>query len=347
MKILLTGSTGFIGSRMVETCIGRYGHGSITASYPHPMNEVERRRAARIESLGIRTLVWNLLEPFPAGGVIPPFDAVAHLAAYTTTEIASDAIRVNDEGTRNLIDTLRDHLPGKTFLFTSTQMAVDKPDRSTWHVDEGAICRPRTEYGRTKLRAEAIVRERSREIGFPHVIVRPPTVYGPGFRDEGMFGLFARWSARALSPADIDWTGVMSLIYLDDMVEALLRLLETDVPEARDETFFLSSPEKTTMGEIARGIASANGHRVRSIRIPRPIEKLLEWLAWRDGLWRLGPHIVHIMAWRLSLIIGQGYYGDPGRFQAVLPDFTYVPFEEGVRRAYGGRGGDDRDADGA
>jgi hypothetical protein len=41
------------------------------------------------------------------------------------------------------------------------------------------------------------------------------------------------------------------------------------------------------------------------------------------------------MAWRLSLIIGNGYYGDATRLQEVLPDFRYLPFGEGVRMTYG------------
>jgi UDP-glucose 4-epimerase len=335
IRIFLTGATGFIGNRMIEICTERYGPDSITASFPPPRDDVERERAERIRKQHVKTLVWDLLEPFPPGAVIPSFDAVVHLAAFTTTEIESEEIRVNDEGTRNLIDVLSSKLPHRPFLFTSTQMAVDKPDPDTWLVDEETPCRPRTEYGRTKLRAEAIVRERSREIGFPHIILRPPTVYGPGFRNEGMFGLFARWAARSFSLADIDWTGVMSLLYLDDMVTVMIRLLESNDPRTRNDTFFLSSPERTTMGEIVRGIAEANGETVRAIRIPKWMETIVEKVVWQDRLWRLGPHIVHIMAWRLSLIIGRGYYGDPARFQEVLPDFTYVPFREGVRRTYG------------
>jgi len=334
MKIFLTGATGFIGVRTVEIYSGRYGAESIVASYPPPASQVERERADRIVALGVKTLVWDLLDPLPEKVTIAPFDAVLHLGAFTTTEIRSARIRVNDEGTRNLITSLANLLPKKIFLFTSTQMVVDKADPSVCEVVEDSPCNPRTEYGRTKLRAEKIVKEYSEKFGFPYIIMRPPTVYGPGFRDAGMFGLFARWAKNSLSPADIDWTGLMSLLYVDDMVEAMIRLLESSDPRARNNTFFISSPEKTTMGDIARGIAEANGARVRSISIPSWLEKIVEVVVWQDWLWRLGPHIGHIMAWRLSLIIGKGYYGDASRLQEILPDFRYLPFREGVKRTY-------------
>jgi nucleoside-diphosphate-sugar epimerase len=335
MKVFVTGATGFIGARTVEIYSERYGPESVTASYPPPANAVERERVERIKALGVKTLVWDLLEPLHDKITVPPFDAVLHLGAFTTTEIKSDVIRVNDVGTRNLIESLSGHLRGKIFLFTSTQMVVDKANPSASIVNEDSPCAPRTEYGRTKLRAEKIVREYAGKMGVSYTILRPPTVYGPGFRDAGMFGLFARWAKRSFSPADIDWTGVMSLLYLDDMVEAMIRLLESTDPRARNSTFFISSPEKTTMGEIARGIAEANGSEVRSISIPRWLEKVLEVLVWQNWLWRHGPHIIHIMTWRLSLIISDGYYGDASRLQEVLPGFTYLTFREGVKRTYG------------
>lgn len=335
MKIFLTGATGFIGVRAVEMYVDRYGSESIVASYPPPSSPVERERAERIKALGVKTIVWDLLVPLPEKITLPPFDAILHLGAFTTTEIKSDDIRVNDEGTKNLIVSLSNLLPKKIFLFTSTQMVVDKADPSVCLVSEDSPCNPRTEYGRTKLRAEKILKEYAEKFGFSYIIMRPPTVYGPGFRDAGMFGLFARWAGKNVSPADIDWTGLMSLLYVDDMVEAMIRLLESNDPRARNNTFFISSPEKTTMGDIARGIAEANGAQVRSIRIPSWLEKVVEKVVWQEWLWRLGPHIGHIMAWRLSLIIGNGYYGDASRLQEVLPDFRYLPFREGVRRTYG------------
>jgi UDP-glucose 4-epimerase len=334
MKIFLTGATGFIGVRTVEICSERYGPDEIVASYPPPSNEVERERADRIKALGVKTFVWDLLDHLPEKVTLPPFDAVLHLGAFTTTEIKNDGIRVNDLGTKSLIESLSNLLSGKIFLFTSTQMVVDKADPSISIVNEDSPCTPRTEYGRTKLRAEKIVSDLAGRLGFSYIILRPPTVYGPGFRDAGMFGLFASWAKRPFSPADIDWTGLMSLLYLDDMVEAMIRLLESDDPRVRNNTFFISSPEKTTMGDIARGIAEATGSSVRSIRIPSWIEKIVEKLVWQNWLWGLGPHIMHIMAWRLSLIIGKGYYGDASRLQEVLRDLTYMPFRDGVRKTY-------------
>jgi len=64
----------------------------------------------------------------------------------------------------------------KKFCYLSSLTAVG-PSPEGKPVDETAPCRPITSYGESKLEAERVCMEFSKDI--PVVVIRPPAVYGP------------------------------------------------------------------------------------------------------------------------------------------------------------------------
>ena len=75
-------------------------------------------------------------------------------------------LQVNTVGTQNLLDTFKDSLAGKRVLLTSTSAAIDRDSFPRSPLNEDSPPRPRTAYGRTKLKAEAIVRRKIARIRF-------------------------------------------------------------------------------------------------------------------------------------------------------------------------------------
>src|ERR1051325_9003777 len=122
-------------------------------------------------------------------GSPPAVDLVFHLGANIDTDTPEEEHRVNDIGTRNLLEWLGPSLRGARVVYTSSVAVHDRNGPAHGPITEDSPFVPRTPYGVTKLRGEAIIRELAPRLGFTWTIPRLPTVYGPGGKSGGMFDL--------------------------------------------------------------------------------------------------------------------------------------------------------------
>jgi len=333
MKFLVTGASGMTGSRLVERIVEKHGAVSVTAmTSPRPTAQ-EMGRDAAVARLGVKQVRADLLDP-KSLTAIPDFDVVYHLAAELNVALTDESevapIRVNDTGTANLIAALGPRLSGKMFIYTSSIAVVDRPLLGA-PVDEETPCRPRTVYGRTKLRGEEIVKKTARELGFRYAIFRLGTVYGPNCRANHVFELFTRWVAAGALKARVDWPGRLSLIFVDDAVGVLLDSVERR--EVESQTFFLASPEPATIGGLAQAIARALGKERTFIALPSGLVALANGALGQDWFWSRTPAPVATGAWRLSLVLSDGFWCDVTKLLRIFPDKTFVEYREGVRRS--------------
>src|SRR5581483_10128897 len=107
--------------------------------------------------------------------------------------------------------------------------------------------RPLTEYGRSKLEAERVVRA----IVPDAVIVRPPVVYGP--RDTDVFQLLYSIS-KGLVLEISGGERWFSAIYAGDLAQGLLAALRA--PQARGRAYFLTHPKPASWTEFGAVAAS-------------------------------------------------------------------------------------------
>jgi NADH dehydrogenase len=191
MLILITGATGYIGSRL--TCLAlKRGHDVTILSRQRP------------PSVAASWIAFDLLSDnpieLPAG-----MDAVIHLAT-TFAAMPSSTGEMEIVATHELIKAAQN--TGAKFIFVSSQTArADAP----------------TAYGRTKWRIEQMVRAAE---GW---VVRPGQVYGGSLR--GLFGLLVRTVKNlpilpAFMPAPL-----IQPVHVEDLAEGLLRIAERhDIP---------------------------------------------------------------------------------------------------------------------
>ena len=85
--------------------------------------------------------------------------------------------------------------------------------------------RPGNIYERTKVSAEALVREFGAGRGLPSVILRPADVYGP--RDQRLLKLF-KGVSRGRFPLFGRGDGRRHMVYVDDVVSAFFKACERD-----------------------------------------------------------------------------------------------------------------------
>ncbi len=190
--ILVTGSTGFIGSRLVETLLDR-GFRNLRC-FARPSSEGARIEAlsARGHRAHIKVIKGNLLSREDCTAAVKDATVIFHLAAARGEKSFPDAFMNSVVTTRNLLEAsllqqcLRRFVNVSSFaVYTNTQKPKRKVLDESCPVEEHPGLRGDA-YCFAKVKQEEILAEYGKRFGIPHVIVRPGYVYGPG--NEGITG---------------------------------------------------------------------------------------------------------------------------------------------------------------
>ena len=190
MRYFLTGATGFIGGRLARQ-LRAAGHEVVALVRDPP-------RAARLSELGVELVSGDITDRASLAQGMRGVDGVFHCAGWYKlgAKDPREGVRINVEGTRNVLETMRD-LQIPRGVYTST-LAIFS-DTHGQLVDESYKFQGRhlTVYDETKGRAHYEVAEPLMRDGLPLTIVLPGVVYGPG--DASPIGdMFARYQRRKL-----------------------------------------------------------------------------------------------------------------------------------------------------
>src|SRR5512135_830063 len=256
MKAFVTGASGFIGSHLADLLLA---HGYSV--------RVLLRKSSRLEWLEDRRFeraFGDLFDGEALRNAVSEADYVFHLAGLTKAKTKEEYFRANQQGTRNLLEAVRDAAPGlRRFVHISSQAAVG-PSPTVEPIDETAAAKPITTYGRSKWAAEQECRQFSRDL--PVTIVRPPAVYGP--RDRDILEFF-RSANRGLLPIAGLSDKYISLIHSADLVRGILLAGESE--KSAGEAYFISSARPYSWKEIGEITARVIGRKVVRARIPEPL----------------------------------------------------------------------------
>jgi nucleoside-diphosphate-sugar epimerase len=323
-RFLITGATGYLGPWLAREIVQQFGPNSITCLIPRTLPPIEQKSLAYLQRLGVSCIECNLMKCPVLDGDLLPVDVLIHMAANTRTDLPEKALRVNTAGTENLLDTFKNSLRGKRVLLTSTSAAIDRDSFPRTPLVEESPPRPRTGYGRTKLEAEAILQRKSREYGFDYTILRLTTLYGPGMRG-GLFYVLADWASRGRSLAKLNWPGRASFIFVEDAARILL--WSTLAVAGRNQTYFVSSGETYTIGELAARICRKQAGGPSQFHVPQWFWNAAQRFIWLPGIKRLIP-------WRLANVIDDSLLCDSSRVRQVYPGImTHV--DAGLDRTFG------------
>jgi UDP-glucose 4-epimerase len=236
VKLVVTGATGFLGSRSTELLRER-GHDVVAIARP---DGKERALAADVVRLdagdpAARKLVGGSDAVLHFAGVPDPASAAADPAR---------AVRENAGTTLNLLEACAQH--GAGLVYPSTVRAAAEP--------------PPDVYALSKRLGE-LVCELHRA---PATVLRLTSVFGPGqVAWEGATGAVATFAARALDGEPIAIPGdperTRDFVYVDDVVEAI----EQIVAAGRwNETLTLASGVATPLLRAAELVVAAAGSAI-------------------------------------------------------------------------------------
>lgn len=267
MQLLVTGASGFVGLHLVES-LARVGH----RGYAISRNPGSAALPAYWE--------WKARSKVLAHG--PPIsvesgrarvDAVIHLEVKhhvpnPSAREAEDFSIVNEGNTVEWLNWM-DHYDLRRFvLFSSIKATGSAPECQ----NESGLRQPESEYGRSKLAAEAaVLRWAQLKPERSALILRPAVVYGP----RNIANLYA--FVRAIEQRRFWFVGknnnVKSVVSVRNLCAAVQHLLERMQPGC--EIFNVVDQRNYSVRELAGMIASALDVKLRAWSIPLPMGWIL------------------------------------------------------------------------
>ena len=251
MKVLVTGATGFTGSRLAGYLLAHGTHTQVRALV-RPAKK-ERFDRSQLAVAGVTPVVGDLRDAASLTQAAHGIDVIYHIAAtYREAGQPDSAYRaVNVDGTRNLLDAAR--AAGVRRVVHCSTGGVHG-DVANPPANEDAPFNPGDTYQETKLEAELMAREYGKTHGLDVVIARPIGIYGPAdTRFLKMFRGIARGHFPILGTGQVFY----HLTYIVDLVEGF-RLCGT-MPAAAGRTYLLAGPRYTTLEELIRLVARELG----------------------------------------------------------------------------------------
>src|SRR3954469_25271228 len=241
-------------------------------------------------------------------------NTIVHLAAIagvsTVLESPVRTMRVNLIGTYNVLEAAnatRDTLERLIDFSTSEVFGRHAYKVEETHVtSQGSVGEARWTYAVSKLAGEYMAHSYFDEFALPACSVRPFNIYGPGQIGSGAIHHF---TVRALAGEEIvihgDGSQIRAWCYVDDIVEALLLILERE--EAVGEVFNVGNPRSVvTVFDLAsriRRLAESESEIVFKplhytdveMRIPN-VDKALKLLEWEPAV-DLDEGLARTIAW--------------------------------------------------
>jgi dTDP-glucose 4,6-dehydratase len=257
-RAVVTGGAGFIGSHVCRALVAR-GWDVVA------VDDFSSGHRANVEDLlaasGFELLEHDVVHGLPVDGVV---DAVLHFASpaspplYLARPIAT--LEVGSIGTQRALELARKNA-GARFLLASTSEVYGDPlvhpqSESYWgNVNPVG---PRAVYDESKRFAEATTAAYRDTYGMDNKIARIFNTFGPGLRPlDGR--VVSNFMAQAIEgrPLTIygDGSQTRSFCFIDDEVDGLLRLLDSDHTGPMN----LGNPAECTVLELAHVVLEVTG----------------------------------------------------------------------------------------
>ncbi len=301
--VLVTGSGGFIGGRVVEI-LHAFGGLPVRASLRRWSS------AVRVGRLPVDIVLCDVTDPAQVREAVAGVRSIVH-CAYGNEHVTV-------EGTRNILAAAQAEGVDRVVHLSTMEVYGDVEGEVS---EEAPVRRSGWEYRDSKIDAEHLC-WRYADGGLPVTVLRPTIVYGP-FSRNWTVEFARRLAAGGSFPARDDAQGTCNLVYVDDLVGVIHRALHRE--EGVGEAFNVNGEERITWwsyldalneglglppleagGRLARRTRSAAMAPVRMAarrtldRFERPIMEV----------YRTSPTAKRFMRWAEAMIRGTPSTGE-------------------------------------
>lgn len=253
--ILVTGSTGFIGSWLCKEMARRKIPLRLLVRNKSAFTEIDPKNL-------IQVALGDITEPSTLGPVFDGVDTVFHLASIINASREEYDIywKNNVLGTFNLLKESR-KAGVKRFVYCSSVGVMGALKEIP--ANEETPCRPDNYYGQTKHEAESLVRLFGERYNIPTSIVRPSWVYGPG--DRRTLKLFLHIKKKRFIVIGDGQTWVHP-VHVSDVVQGLLRCAFNT--QSSNQIYIIAGEESIPLRKLADHIAGCLNVRVPDFSVP-------------------------------------------------------------------------------
>lgn len=289
MKIIVTGSAGFIGSHVVDAYI-KAGHkvviiDNLLTGFRKNINPKAKFYKADIRNLATMERIFKKEKP----EITNHHAAIAEVVKSLRNPIPT--FQVNVLGTANVLLAFGKYGRGKhkKFIFSSTGGAIyGEPKKIPANENEAIV--PLSPYGLSKSIGEDVIKFYARQYGFDYLIFRYPNVYGPRQNPKGEAGVVAIFGGlmkMGLRPTIFgDGTKARDYTYVDDIARANL----IGIKKGKNEILNLGWGKKISDQMIFDNVAKYTNFKQKPIYAPyrkgevyqialsaKKAEKILGW----------------------------------------------------------------------
>jgi nucleoside-diphosphate-sugar epimerase len=269
-RLLITGSTGFVGRNLLLHAL----HDPEWSEIILPIRNQKKFQAQlkldhledschRIRLCSVQDNTWDL-------SGMPPIDMAIHCAGLTFSRDRNPYFQTHVEGSLHLLESLPKDCP---LLVLSSQAAAGPSLEMIPLRQENHLEQPRSWYGESKNKMEKVLMQHS---GDRLLIVRPPMILGP--RDRATIPLFkmAHGPVRfkpGFQKKHLSWLAV------DDLCEAILIASKQDWSSLPQRIYFVTHPHAITDLELLNTAAAVAHARGINLPLPHIIIQLISILA--------------------------------------------------------------------
>jgi UDP-glucose 4-epimerase len=272
MRYLITGGAGFIGSHLADRLIGRGDEVWI-------VDDLSTGSIYNIEHLKgnarFHYVIDSILNAPVLAELVDRCDVVVHLAAAVGVKLIVESpvrtIETNVRGTEAVLAAAEKKK--RHVVIASTSEVYGKTDRIPFHEDDDLVMGPTTKgrwsYACSKAIDEYLALAYWKERKLPVTVVRLFNTVGP--RQTARYGMvLPTFVQQALANQPItvygDGQQSRSFTYVDDMIEALTRLM--DAPASIGEVFNIGNDREITIETLARHVRERTGSSSEITYIP-------------------------------------------------------------------------------
>jgi nucleoside-diphosphate-sugar epimerase len=326
--ILITGATGFIGSRVVRSLLDRGFRNVRCFARPSSNGAVFDNVAGRGDGASVQVIEGNLLSREDCAAAVRDVRVIFHLAAARGEKSFPDAFMNSVVTTRNLLEASRQHALLRRFVSISSFAVYTNTGKARWRLlDESSPVEEQSQlrgsaYVFAKVKQDEIVKEYGERFGIPYVIVRPGYVYGPGNEaitnrvGIGTFGVFLHLGGANTIP----------FTFVDNCAEAIVL---AGLKKGVDGQVFNVVDDDLPSSRGFLRLYKRNVRRFRSIYLPHAVSYGLCALWEKYSSWSEGqlPPVYNRRSWH-AFWKSTRYSNEKAK--ALLGWVPHVPTEEAL-----------------